>query len=129
MSSEDQELVKQKLGNLNKPIPEQKPKRGRKAKNTKQATAAKETSAEKKLKLQNKKYWEIRDELYRNFANSFLKGLLEANDYDSSGGESKLLDRCADGLMFGALEQCPECENGRLTYRLVILKEKFEEKF
>jgi len=116
LSSEDQELVKQKLGNLNKPIPEQKPKRGRKAKNTKQATAAKETSAEKKLKLQNKKYWEIRDELYRNFANSFLKGLLEANDYDASGGESKLLDRCADGFMFGALELCPECENGRLTY-------------
>jgi len=31
----------------------------------------------------------------------------------------KLLDRCADGVMFGALDFCPECENGRLILRYI----------
>lgn len=31
------------------------------------------------------------------------------------GGEAKLLDRCAEGMLFGALPPCPSCDEGQLV--------------
>jgi hypothetical protein len=31
------------------------------------------------------------------------------------GGEAKLLDRCAEGMLFGALPACPSCDEGQLV--------------
>merc|ERR1712226_277081 len=56
------------------------------------------------LKIQNKKFWEIRDGLFKNCDNRTIKEILEVNNCETSGGESRILDRCADGIMFGALE-------------------------
>lgn len=36
--------------------------------------------------------------------------MLTENGLEASGGLPKLLERCADGMMYGALPKCPECK-------------------
>ncbi|XP_030854208.1 poly [ADP-ribose] polymerase 1 [Strongylocentrotus purpuratus] len=77
--------------------------------------APKISKLDRDLKTQNDQLWAIRDQLYRWVKNNGLKDILEANDQLVPPGESRLLDSVADGMMFGALEKCPECENGQLV--------------
>ncbi|XP_047140981.1 poly [ADP-ribose] polymerase 1 isoform X1 [Hydra vulgaris] len=70
-----------------------------------------------KFKLQNKEYWDMRDKLQKNVPNNVLRKLLDANNYNTTGGENTLLERCADGICFGALLTCSECKTGNLVYR------------
>jgi len=110
LSAEDQKEVSAKVAipktNTKKLKQEEKPSK------EEQKKANAEKDAQKK---QNDRYWKVRDGLYQACTNSDLKTMLSANGYDTTGGEDSLLDRCADGVLFGALELCPECKNGRLV--------------
>ncbi|XP_065898100.1 poly [ADP-ribose] polymerase 1-like isoform X2 [Dysidea avara] len=81
----------------------------------KKSKSASELEDEKKLKEQNGLVWKIRDGLSRSLKTSGLRTLLEANRQGVPSGESKMLDRCSDGMAFGALRPCPEC-GGQLAY-------------
>ncbi|KAF6175035.1 hypothetical protein GIB67_039583 [Kingdonia uniflora] len=68
-----------------------------------------------KLEAQTKELWAIKDELKKDVTTAELREMLEANSQDSSGSELDLRDRCADGMLFGALDNCPVC-SGPLHY-------------
>ncbi|MCL7037376.1 hypothetical protein MKW94_019800 [Papaver nudicaule] len=70
---------------------------------------------ETKLEAQSREIWAIKDELKKHVATSELREMLEANEQDSTGSEFDLRDRCADGMLFGALAKCPIC-SGPLHY-------------
>ncbi|XP_026400993.1 poly [ADP-ribose] polymerase 1-like isoform X2 [Papaver somniferum] len=67
------------------------------------------------LEAQSKEIWAIKDDLKKHVATSELREMLEANEQDSAGSEFDLRDRCADGMLFGALTKCPIC-SGPLHY-------------
>ncbi|XP_078440531.1 poly(ADP-ribose) polymerase 2 [Wolffia australiana] len=70
---------------------------------------------ESRLKLQSNQLWAIKDELKRHMTNAEIREMLDANGQDSSGSEYDLRERCADGMLFGALAKCPLC-SGSLYY-------------
>lgn len=67
------------------------------------------------LEAQTKELWALKDDLKKNVTTSEMREMLEANDQDSSGPEHELRDRCADGMLFGALKNCALC-SGHLHY-------------
>lgn len=111
LSNEDQKVLTSKL------------KPPKKQKSTEKVSSSKSVPEEKKdkdaeqelLKVQSQRYWKVRDGLFQHCNNGDLREMLNENDYIASGGEDALLDRCADGIMFGALENCPECKDGKLV--------------
>jgi len=68
------------------------------------------------LMKQTKKIWQVRDLLQTSFELKSIKDLLEVNGCTITGGESRVLERCTDGLLFGKLEPCPECNEDKLDY-------------
>ncbi|KAF3335248.1 poly [Carex littledalei] len=74
-----------------------------------------DSDLEKKLKEQNELLWSIKDELKKNVSTAEMREMLEENDQGSSGSEYDLRDRCADGMLFGALGPCPIC-SGSIRY-------------
>ncbi|XP_060555294.1 poly [ADP-ribose] polymerase 1-like [Ruditapes philippinarum] len=113
LKKEDQELLIEKLG---------KGSSGKKRKgDTSKGAGGKkkkqeETEEEKALREQSQLLWKFRDDLKKDVENSAMKLLLELNGQAIPAGESKLLDRVADCMVFGALEKCPECKDGQLVY-------------
>lgn len=79
------------------------------------AETQKNNNHEKQLEIQSKTLWSIKDELKKNVDTSELRMMLEENGQDSSGSEYDLRERCADGMLFGALGPCPTC-NGPLEF-------------
>ncbi|XVF80933.1 hypothetical protein PTKIN_Ptkin15bG0115300 [Pterospermum kingtungense] len=69
----------------------------------------KDSDLESKMEVQTKELWALKDELKKHVTTAELREMLEANDQDSAGSELNLRDRCADGMMFGALGKCPIC--------------------
>lgn len=81
--------------------------------------AAKATTVEEKqLAQESKTLWNFREKL-DGLETRELQDMLMANNqpYEGKifGGRGKLLDRCADGLMFGAIPKCKVCKNGDLN--------------
>ncbi|KAG8099933.1 hypothetical protein GUJ93_ZPchr0013g36640 [Zizania palustris] len=72
---------------------------------------ASSTDLEKKLKEQSDTLWKLKDELKKHVSTAELRDMLEANGQDTSGPERHLLDRCADGMLFGVLGPCPVCSS------------------
>ncbi|KAL4370964.1 poly [ADP-ribose] polymerase 1 [Arachis hypogaea] len=70
---------------------------------------------ENRLEAQSKELWALKDDLKKHVTTPELREMLEANNQDSTGSELDLRDRCADGMMFGALGSCPTC-SGNLHY-------------
>ncbi|XP_059433142.1 poly [ADP-ribose] polymerase 1 [Corylus avellana] len=70
---------------------------------------------ENKLETQTKELWALKDDLKKHVTTAELREMLEANGLDSTGSELDLRERCADGMMFGALSSCPIC-SGSLHY-------------
>ncbi|VFQ91204.1 unnamed protein product [Cuscuta campestris] len=70
---------------------------------------------ESELKAQTKALWDLKDELKKHVSTAELREMLECNDHASTGSELDLRDRCADGMLFGALTRCPIC-SGHLSY-------------
>ncbi|XP_038714269.1 poly [ADP-ribose] polymerase 1 isoform X2 [Tripterygium wilfordii] len=68
-----------------------------------------------KLEAQTKEIWDLKDDLKKHVTTAELREMLEANVQESTGSELDLRDRCADGMMFGALGRCPTC-SGSLRY-------------
>ncbi|KAL9650365.1 hypothetical protein ABK040_016432 [Willaertia magna] len=71
----------------------------------------------KEFEEENKKMWEIKDHL-RNVPLKLLKGMLTENGQIEKGGEDLVIERCAQGMMFGNIPGCPheDCEGGYITY-------------
>eukprot|EP00659_Diplonema_papillatum_P021159 gene21159-32595_t len=78
-----------------------------------EAAAEDGTKEERLLAEESKKLWAMR-ELAAGLSNREMKDVLEHNDQPHAGkifgGESKCLDRIADGMLFGALPKCDECD-------------------
>ncbi|XP_031502932.1 poly [ADP-ribose] polymerase 1 isoform X2 [Nymphaea colorata] len=70
---------------------------------------------ERKLEEQTKALWAVKDDLRKHVKTVELREMLEANNQDSAGSEYDLRERCADGMLFGALSSCPVC-SGSLHY-------------
>ncbi|CAL0310383.1 unnamed protein product [Lupinus luteus] len=70
---------------------------------------------ESRLESQSVEIWALKDNLKKHVTNAEMREMLEANGQDSSGSELDLRDRCADGMMFGGLGNCPICD-GFLRY-------------
>ncbi|XP_020247159.1 poly [ADP-ribose] polymerase 1 isoform X2 [Asparagus officinalis] len=79
------------------------------------SSSGKAVDLESKLKEQTNALWEIKDGLKKNVTTAMLRQMLEANDQDSGGSDNDLRERCADGMLFGALGKCPIC-SGSLRY-------------
>jgi poly [ADP-ribose] polymerase len=75
-----------------------------------------EKKEEKQLKDQSQLLWSVRDMLSRNLSMAEMRELLTHNRQEIPSGESKLLDRCCDGMVFGALKKCTTCKAGQLVY-------------
>ncbi|KAL6871445.1 hypothetical protein ACP4OV_014274 [Aristida adscensionis] len=71
---------------------------------------------QQKLKEQSDTLWKLKDELKKHVPTAELRDMLEANEQDASGPERHLLERCADGMLFGALGPCPVCSGGLYYY-------------
>ncbi|XP_073139928.1 poly [ADP-ribose] polymerase 1 [Henckelia pumila] len=78
---------------------------------------SKESTLESQLEAQTKAQWALKDDLKKHVTSSVLREMLEANEQDSRGSELDLRERCADGMLFGALSKCPLC-SGWLRYSL-----------
>ncbi|KAL0435635.1 UNVERIFIED_CONTAM: Poly [ADP-ribose] polymerase 1 [Sesamum radiatum] len=76
---------------------------------------AKTSVLESQLEMQTRALWALKDELKKYVTTSELREMLEANEQDSKGSELDLRERCADGMLFGALAKCPMC-SGSLHY-------------
>ncbi|KAM9212025.1 poly [ADP-ribose] polymerase 1 [Dugong dugon] len=76
----------------------------------------KDSKLEKALKAQNDLIWNIKDELKKVCSTNDLKELLIFNEQQVPSGESAILDRVADGMVFGALLPCEEC-SGQLVFK------------
>ncbi|XP_035973951.1 poly [ADP-ribose] polymerase 1 [Halichoerus grypus] len=76
----------------------------------------KDSRLERALKAQNELIWNIKDELKKACSTNDLKELLIFNKQQVPSGESAILDRVADGMVFGALLPCEEC-SGQLVFR------------
>lgn len=70
----------------------------------------KDSKLEKLLKEQTELIWNIKDELKKVCSTNDLKELLIANKQQVPSGETNILDRVADGMAFGALLPCEECQ-------------------
>uniref|UniRef100_A0A822XL21 Poly [ADP-ribose] polymerase n=1 Tax=Nelumbo nucifera TaxID=4432 RepID=A0A822XL21_NELNU len=82
---------------------------------TKSPAEGNDSELEQKLEAQTKELWAIKDELKKHVTTAELRVMLEANNQDTAGSELDLRDRCADGMLFGALASCPIC-SGSLHY-------------
>jgi hypothetical protein len=76
---------------------------------------SKASDLESKLETQTKELWALKDDLKKHVTTAELREMLEANGQDSAGSELDLRERCADGMMFGALASCSIC-SGSLRY-------------
>ncbi|KAH6813661.1 polymerase 2 [Perilla frutescens var. frutescens] len=70
---------------------------------------------ENQMEMQTKTMWALKDDLKKHVTTSELREMLEVNEQDSRGSELNLRERCADGMLFGALAKCPMC-SGWLHY-------------
>ncbi|CAL1383211.1 unnamed protein product [Linum trigynum] len=73
------------------------------------ATSKIPNELESKLEAQTKDLWALKDDLKKHVSTTELRKMLDANGQDSTGSELALRDKCADGMMFGALASCPGC--------------------
>ncbi|XP_040207277.1 poly [ADP-ribose] polymerase 1 [Rana temporaria] len=76
----------------------------------------KESKLEKLLKEQTELVWSIKDELKKVCSTNDLKELLIANKQQVPSGETNILDRVSDGMAFGALLPCEECQ-GQVVFK------------
>lgn len=79
------------------------------------AFAKNDSELDSKLESQSKELWALKDDLKKHVTTVELRAMLEANSQISNGSELDLRDRCADGMVFGALGGCPMC-SGSLHY-------------
>lgn len=80
-----------------------------------EGSSAEARELELKLENQTKALWKIKDNLQKHVKTMELREMLELNGQDPSGSEYELRERCADGMLFGALGKCLLCE-GALEY-------------
>ncbi|KAG6785819.1 hypothetical protein NC652_005430 [Populus alba x Populus x berolinensis] len=79
------------------------------------ASAKNDSELDSKFESQSKELWALKDDLKKHVTTVELRAMLEANSQISNGSELDLRDRCADGMVFGALGGCPMC-SGSLHY-------------
>ncbi|KAB1208820.1 Poly [ADP-ribose] polymerase 1 [Morella rubra] len=73
------------------------------------ASSGNSAGLESQLETQTKELWALKDDLKKHVTIAEMQEMLEANGQDSTRSELDLRERCADGMMFGALSSCPIC--------------------
>uniref|UniRef100_A0AAV2KEV0 Poly [ADP-ribose] polymerase n=1 Tax=Knipowitschia caucasica TaxID=637954 RepID=A0AAV2KEV0_KNICA len=86
------------------------------SKKQKQEEEEEKNKLEEQLKNQSQLIWGVKDKLKKNCSANDMKELLIANGQDVPSGEANLVDRLADGMVFGALQPCKEC-SGQLVFK------------
>uniref|UniRef100_A0A8R1Y175 Poly [ADP-ribose] polymerase n=1 Tax=Onchocerca volvulus TaxID=6282 RepID=A0A8R1Y175_ONCVO len=71
-----------------------------------------------RLKAQTNEMWSMREKLSKLLNKSDIQTLLQANHQalPKRGGESKLLDRLVDCMVFGCPLPCERCKEGNIVY-------------
>ncbi|OZC07955.1 PADR1 domain protein [Onchocerca flexuosa] len=72
----------------------------------------------KLLKAQANEMWSVREKLSKCLSKNDIQTLLQANHQalPKRGGESKLLDRLVDCMVFGCPLPCEHCKEGNIVY-------------
>ncbi|VDM07643.1 unnamed protein product [Wuchereria bancrofti] len=72
----------------------------------------------RRLKAQANEIWTIKKKLSKCLNKNDIQTLLQANNQalPRHGGESKLLDRLADCIVFGCPLPCAQCKEGNIVY-------------
>ncbi|KFD59055.1 hypothetical protein M514_00218 [Trichuris suis] len=83
-------------------------------KKTKQSSSRDEER--KLLKIQSDEMWKVRDMIKNNLTKADMLQLFKLNNQQVPSGETKILDRLTDCVMFGALKRCQQCNGGQLVY-------------
>ncbi|XP_074645175.1 poly [ADP-ribose] polymerase 1-like [Tubulanus polymorphus] len=112
LKKEDRDELVEKIG---KGDPKKRKSESSKTEPASKKMKTEDVKIEAALKKQSELLWKTRDDLQKTVSNNALKGLLEYNKQELPAGESRLLDRVSDGMVFGALKPCPECK-GQLVY-------------
>ncbi|XP_034018181.1 poly [ADP-ribose] polymerase 1 isoform X2 [Thalassophryne amazonica] len=86
------------------------------SKKQKKEEEAEQKKLEEQLKSQSQLIWGIKDKLRKSCSINDMKELLIANNQDVPSGESNVVDSLADGMAFGALKPCMECQ-GQLVFK------------
>ncbi|KAL6066121.1 Poly [ADP-ribose] polymerase 1, variant 2 [Balamuthia mandrillaris] len=73
-----------------------------------------QVALDQEVQIQNEKWWYIKDNLRRHCKKKEIQELLALNNQPTTGSLQRLLDRCAEGMLFGALPKCTLCGNGDL---------------
>ena len=55
---------------------------------------------------------------YSDYTMDQLKEILVRNRQAKTGNLTQLLNRCAEGKLFGGLPSCPKCKSGRLKFNV-----------
>jgi len=78
------------------------------------ASAKKSDSNEDPVTL----YWTVRDKLKKSLSLSAtdMKSILRHNGINDRGGDQTLLDRLADGIVFGKIPACPICHESKMEF-------------
>jgi hypothetical protein len=65
------------------------------------------------------KLFKSMQEKYFNLNVDTLKGILKKNMQTRSGNKDRLVEKCADGFVLGAIPKCPACFGGwpRFDYK------------
>lgn len=69
-----------------------------------------DSEASKKKKIADQ-LWKIKDKVDKKYDTNELKAILKHNKQRYNAGRSALIDRIADGELFGALTKCKICEH------------------
>eukprot|EP00742_Colponemidia_sp_Colp-10_P006467 GILJ01006928.1.p1 GENE.GILJ01006928.1~~GILJ01006928.1.p1 ORF type:complete len:974 (-),score=174.50 GILJ01006928.1:174-3026(-) len=97
-----------------------KSKKKQKTVETDSALPAK-SEAEIAFEQQNDVLWSIKDEL-RTLSKEWLTSMLYLNNQTVTKTDVKMIDRCAEGILFGAMPKCPDCPDGDLFVHGPLVK-------
>ena len=92
-------------------MPKDKPKAG-----PKRAKGAKKEAKCKGYTEDEQKRYKDLVATYSAMTNDQLKGILRANAQSMTGDKNKLVDKCADGELLGAMPKCNACGGGYLKW-------------
>ncbi|KAA8544469.1 hypothetical protein F0562_022491 [Nyssa sinensis] len=89
----------------------------KRAENADQKKFAGSELGESQREAQTNELWALKDDLEKYVTKKLdLKEMLKANSQCSKGSPLDLLDRCVDGMLFGALARCPHCHKSTLYF-------------
>ncbi|VDK72423.1 unnamed protein product [Litomosoides sigmodontis] len=118
LSESDQDLLKAKFNKQAERIVKRKPTRSDDMTKKEKANQFNTREKMERLKAQANEMWSMREKLSKCLGKTDIQILLQANNqaFPQHGGESKLLDRLVDCVVFGCPLPCQQCKEGSIVY-------------